>query len=88
MREGNWVEGILKLIGNREGMKSPLRIVRKSQNYKNSMKRTTSLLWKRWLVPMCPLFGGSSVNKEEDNLSIVDKMAGPNVSFIQRFHCT
>ncbi len=22
----------------------------------------------------------------EDNLSIVDKMAGPNVSFIQRFH--
>ncbi len=26
--------------------------------------------------------------REEDNLSIVDKMAGPNVSFIRRFHCT
>ncbi len=26
--------------------------------------------------------------REEDNLSIVDKMAGPNVSFIQRVHCT
>ncbi len=37
---------------------------------------------------MCPLFRGSTVHKEEDNLSIVDKMAGPNVSFIQRFHCT
>ena len=36
----------------------------------------------------CPLLGGSTVHKEEDNLSIVDKMAGPNVSFIQRFHCT
>ena len=22
-----------------------------------------------------------------DNLSTVDKLAGPNVSFIQRFHC-
>ncbi len=33
---------------------------------------------------MCPLFRGSTVHKEEDNLSIVDKMAGPNVSFIQR----
>ncbi len=31
---------------------------------------------------MCPLLGGSTVHKEEDNLSIVDKMAGPNVSFI------
>ncbi len=30
----------------------------------------------------------STVHKEEDNLSIVDEMAGPNVSFIQRFHCT
>ncbi len=30
---------------------------------------------------MCPLFRGSTVHKEEDNLSIVDKMAGPNVSF-------
>ncbi len=29
---------------------------------------------------MCPLFGNSTVHKEEDNLSIVDKMAGPNVS--------
>ncbi len=30
---------------------------------------------------MCPLFRGSTVHKEEDNLiSIVDKMAGPNVS--------
>ncbi len=38
----------------------------------------------RWLVPMCPLFRGSTVHKEEDNLSIVDEMAGPNVSFIQR----
>ncbi len=28
---------------------------------------------------MCPLFRGSTVHKEEDNLSIVDKMAGPNV---------
>ncbi len=37
---------------------------------------------------MCPLFRGSTVHKEEDNLSIVDKMAGPNVSFTQRFHCT
>ncbi len=37
---------------------------------------------------MCPLFRGSTVHKEEDNLSIVDKMAGPNVSFIQRFYCT
>ncbi len=36
---------------------------------------------------MCPLFRGSTVHKEEDNLSIVDKMAGPNVSFIQRLHC-
>ncbi len=35
---------------------------------------------------MCPLFRDSTVHKEEDNLSIVDKMAGPNVSFIQRFH--
>ncbi len=35
---------------------------------------------------MCPLFRGSTVHKEEDNLSIVDKMAGPNVSFIQRLH--
>ncbi len=26
--------------------------------------------------------------QEEDNLSIVDQIAGPNVSFIQRFHCT
>ncbi len=25
--------------------------------------------------------------REEDNLSIVDEMAGPKVSFIQRFHC-
>ncbi len=31
---------------------------------------------------MCPLFRGSTVHKEEDNLSIVDKMAGPYVSFI------
>ena len=37
---------------------------------------------------MCPLFRSSTVHKEEDNLSIVDQMAGPNVSFIQRFHCT
>ncbi len=37
---------------------------------------------------MCPLFRGSIVHKEEDNLSILDKMADPNVSFIQRFHCT
>ncbi len=29
---------------------------------------------------MCPLFRGSTVHKEEDNLSIVDKIAGPNVS--------
>ncbi len=36
---------------------------------------------------MCPLFRGSTVHKEEDNLSIVDKMAGPNVSFIQRMPC-
>ncbi len=36
---------------------------------------------------MCPLFRGSTVHKEKDNLSIVDKMVGPNVSFIQRFHC-
>ncbi len=28
---------------------------------------------------MCPLFRGSTVHKEEDNLSIVDKMADPNV---------
>ena len=35
---------------------------------------------------MCPLFRGSTVHKEEDNLSIVDKVAGPNVSFIGRFH--
>ncbi len=27
--------------------------------------------------PMCPLFRDSTVHKEEDNLSIVDKMAGP-----------
>ncbi len=26
---------------------------------------------------MCPLFRSSTVHKEEDNLSIVDKMAGP-----------
>ncbi len=26
---------------------------------------------------MCPLFRGSTVHKEEDNLSIVDTMAGP-----------
>ncbi len=26
--------------------------------------------------------------REEDNLSIVDEIAGPNVSFIQRLHCT
>ncbi len=53
-------------------------------------KRTTSLEWTKQLVPMCPLFGGSTVHvhKEEDNLSIVDKTAGPNVSFIRRFHCT
>ncbi len=51
-------------------------------------KRTTSLQWTKWLVPRCPLFRGSTVHKEEDNLSIVDKMAGPKVSFIQRFHCT
>ncbi len=25
--------------------------------------------------------------REEDNLSIVDKTAGPDVSFIQRLHC-
>ncbi len=25
--------------------------------------------------------------REEDNLSIVDKRAGPKVSFIQRFNC-
>ncbi len=36
---------------------------------------------------MCPLFRGSTVHKEEDNLSIVDKMASPNVSFIQRVYC-
>ncbi len=35
---------------------------------------------------MCPLFGGSTVHKEEDNLSIVDERASPNVSFIRRFH--
>ncbi len=29
---------------------------------------------------MCPLFRGSTVHKEEDNLSIVDKMAGPFIS--------
>ncbi len=34
------------------------------------------------LVPMCPLFRGSTAHKEEDNLSIVDKMAGPNVASI------
>ncbi len=28
---------------------------------------------------MCPVFRGSTVHKEEDNLSIVDKMADPNV---------
>ncbi len=27
------------------------------------------------------------VHEEEDNFSIVDEMAGPNVSFIQRVHC-
>ncbi len=26
---------------------------------------------------MCPLFRGSTVHKGEDNLSMVDKMAGP-----------
>ncbi len=36
---------------------------------------------------MCPLLGGSNVHKEEDNLSIVDEMAGPDVSFIGRFPC-
>ncbi len=36
---------------------------------------------------MCPLFRGSTVHKEEDSLSIMDKMAGSNVSFIQRFIC-
>ncbi len=40
----------------------------------------------KWLVPKCPLFRGSTVHKEEDNLSIVDEMTGPKVSFIQRFH--
>ncbi len=39
-------------------------------------------------VQVRPLFRGSTVHKEDDSLSIVDKMAGPNVSFIQRFHCT
>ncbi len=52
-----------------------------------SEKRTTSLQQTKWLVPKCPLFRGSTVHKEEDNLSIVDEMAGPKVSFIQRFHC-
>ncbi len=33
------------------------------------------------------LFRGSTVHKEEDSLSIVDKVAGPNVSFILRL-CT
>ncbi len=35
---------------------------------------------------MCPIFRGSTVHKEEDNLSIVDETASPNVSYIQRFH--
>ncbi len=35
---------------------------------------------------MCSLFRGSTVHKEEDNLSIVDK--NPNVFFIRRFHST
>ncbi len=26
--------------------------------------------------------------REEDNLSIMDERAGPNVSFTRRFHCT
>ncbi len=34
---------------------------------------------------MCPLFRGSTVHKEEDNLSIEDKMAGPNVSFFRGY---
>ncbi len=34
------------------------------------------------------LFRGSTVHKEEENLSIMDKMAGPNVTFVQRVHCT
>ncbi len=26
-------------------------------SYENPKKRTTSLQWMKWLVPMCPLFG-------------------------------
>ncbi len=29
-----------------------------------------------------------TVHKEEDSLSIVDEIAGPKVSVIQRIHCT
>ncbi len=35
---------------------------------------------------MCPLLGGSTVHKEEDNLSILDKTASPNESIIRRLH--
>ncbi len=52
-------------------------------------------LWQRKRTSGQPLYSGqidwsqcvlySEVHEEEDNLSIVDKIAGPDVSFIQRF---
>ncbi len=48
-----------------------------SQNFISHSNNTYTFLdIQEWLVPMCPLFGGSTIHKEEDNLSIVDKMAG------------
>ncbi len=46
-----------------------------------SKKRTASL--DRQFI-MCPM---AKTLREEDNLSIVDEVAGPDVSFIGRFHC-
>jgi hypothetical protein len=31
-------------------------------HFETSEKRTTSLQWTQWLVPKCPLFGGSTVH--------------------------
>ena len=41
-------------------------------HFQTSKKRTTSLQWTKWLwlVPMCPLFGGSTVSLDEGGLTL------------------
>ena len=66
----------------------PICVYSRTSNKGPSEKGTTSIPTKDTSPCPFPIAFMHFNLRKEDNLSIKDKMAGPKVSFIWRFHCT